>query len=395
MMQRLRMLTAGESHGPRLTAVLEGMPAGLGVSEAAINEDLRRRQVGYGRGRRMAIEADAVTITAGVRRGVTIGSPICLEIENRDWVNWQEEMSPLPPPRDWQSRRAVRVPRPGHADLAGAAKFGHRDMRNVLERASARETAARVAVGAVCRLLLAEFGIRVRAFVTSIGDVAAPAHPEGEQFWQAVENSDVRCADPDAAAGMRAAIDAARERGDTLGGTFAVYAEGVPAGLGSNAHWDRRLDAALAAAIMSIPAIKAVEIGDGVRSAGRPGSLVHDPILPAADDKTWPFARPTNHCGGIEGGISNGQPLIMRAYMKPIPTLVSPLPSVSLDSLQAVQAHAERSDVCAVPAAAVVGEAMVCLVLADALLAKFGGDTVQDTLAAYNAYLARLPQLWE
>ena len=393
MPDSLRFLTAGESHGPALSAILEGMPAGVPVSLEIIDRDLARRQRGYGRGGRMRIEKDRVAITAGVRHGLTLGAPIALRIENRDWDNWREEMSAEAPGEGWVSERAVRTPRPGHADLAGAAKYGHRDMRNVLERASARETAARVAVGALCRCLLDAVDITVAGMICRLGPVEWDSPAEwSEALIEAAEQSDVGCPDGGAAAAMRRAIDNAREQGDTVGGVFEVRAFGVPPGLGSHVQWDRRLDARLAAALMSVPAVKGVEVGLGFAAAALPGSQVHDPVLPA--DGEWPLRRPTNNAGGLEGGISNGEPIVLRAAMKPIPTLTRPLPSVDLDAMHSRQAHAERSDVCAAPAACVVGEAVVCFELARAVLAKFGGDCLGDTTDAVGAYRRRLGRLW-
>ncbi len=389
----LRFLSAGESHGPSVSAILEGLPAGVPLRAEVIDRDLARRQRGYGRGGRMAIERDRVRIDAGVRHGLSLGSPVALTVTNRDFANWEQELSAAPAPAGWVSARAVRTPRPGHADLAGGAKYRQCDLRNVLERASARETAARVAVGALCRALLAELGVRVVSVVCQIGTVnwEVPAQWTAE-LVQAAEGSDVACPCASVAAAMRAAIDAARERGDTLGGVFAVRATGVPPGLGSHVHWDRRLDARLAGALMSIPAIKGVEIGLGFAAAARPGSAVHDPILPG--EGAWPFTRPTNHAGGLEGGISNGEAICLAAAMKPIPTLTRPLPSVNLDTCAPVAAHAERSDVCAVPAAAVVGEAVVCFELARAMLEKLGGDHRDDLVTALAAYRRDLARLW-
>jgi len=391
----IRLTTAGESHGPCETAILRGIPAGVHVSRSEIDAALARRQVGYGRGGRMQIERDEVQITAGIRHGVTLGYPICLVVANRDWANWREEMAVEAAGEGWESERTVTVPRPGHADLAGAAKFDHRDMRNVLERASARETAARVAAGAVCKLLLAEVGIEVRGHTVAVGGVEAAPLEHSEATWQRVEASDLRCADEEAVGRMRRRIDEAREDGDTLGGVFEVAAGGVPPGLGSYASWDQRLDGRLAQAMLSIPAVKAVEIGTGWRAVALPGSQVHDPISmredAAADE--WPFARGSNSAGGLEGGVTNGEPVVLRAAMKPIPTLTRPLASVDLRSKQPTEAHAERSDVCAVPAASVVAEAMVALVLGSALCEKFGGDTVADLKAAHEAYMRRLRNL--
>jgi chorismate synthase len=363
------------------------------LSAAALEADLTRRRQGYGRGGRMLIECDAVEITGGVRGGLTLGSPLALLVANRDWENWRGRMSV----EEWapgERPEPLRAPRPGHADLAGMAKYGQRDLRNILERASARETAARVAVGAACRQFLLALGIRVGGYVTALGGVEAAAQPGGrEETWSRAEESDVACPDETAATAMRAAIDAARERGDSVGGRVRVEALGAPPGLGSHVAWDQRLDGRLAQALMSIPAIKAVEIGLGRAAADRPGSQVHDPIIARPEGGDWPFLRPTNHAGGIEGGMANGEPIVVEATMKPIPTLVQALPSVDLDTGQPVRAHVERSDVCAVPAALVVAEAMVCFILAQAAREKFGGDSlaeVQANLAAYRAGLARL-----
>jgi chorismate synthase len=379
----LRFLTAGESHGAALVAIVEGLPAGLALSQGAIDSELRRRQAGHGRGRRMAIEADRAEILSGVRHGVTLGSPVALLIRNKDWVNWEWTMAVEadPPETAGGARRApVTRPRPGHADLAGALKYGHDDLRNVLERASARETAARVAAGACARVLLEHVGIRIASHVTAIGDVAigSSAAVPFDKIAETANDEGVRCVEPAAAARMIAAIDAAKAAGDTLGGTFEVVATGVPAGLGSYVQWDRRLDARLAQALMSVPAVKAVSIGDGVAAAARPGSQVHDAILPAADGSR-PFqpTRPTNHAGGLEGGVTNGEEVRVTGYLKPIATLMSPLPSIDLRTGADAPAAIERSDTCAVPAAAVIGEAVVAFVLADALLESFGGDTVE------------------
>jgi chorismate synthase len=387
----LRFLTAGESHGPCLTAIVEGLPAGLKVDAAAINRDLARRQGGYGRGDRMRIERDRVEILGGVIAGRTIGAPVALRIENRDWANWRDRWSAGDLP-------CLTVPRPGHADHAGMVKYGLDDARPVLERASARETAARVAVGALARLLLGSFGIAVGSTVAQIGDVVARS-PDGplEELWAQAETSDVRCPDAEASRRMREAIDAAREAGDSLGGVFIVGATGMPIGLGSHVHWDRRLDARLAAAVMSIPAVKGVEVGPAFENAGRPGTQVHDEFEPAresADLQICKSANPqigqsqihslesagraSNRAGGIEGGMSNGQPIVVRAAMKPIPTTIAPLRSVDLATGEPVATQYQRSDVCAVPAASIVGEAMVAWVLADALVEKLGGDSVAE-----------------
>ncbi len=377
----MRLLTAGESHGPGAIAIIDGFPAGLKLDAADINRELRRRQGGYGRGARMRIEHDSVDILSGVRFGETIGSPLALLIRNRDWDNWRGAMAVAGEP----SGAPVTVPRPGHADFAGALKYGRADLRDVLERASARETAARVAAGAAARMLLAQIGVEIWSQVLSIGSAQAPpdARPWRE-LRDAAQACDVGCADAQAAARMRAEIDAAREAGDTVGGVFQVTAEGVPPGLGSYAQWDARLDGALAQAIMSIPAIKGVEIGLGFAAARSRGSAVHDAFVPGAGPRG--VTRPTNQAGGIEGGVTNGQPVVIRAAMKPIPTLTRPLESVDLATGRPAPAHAERADVCAVPAARVVAEAMVALVLADAVTDKFGGDTmaeIGDNLSAY------------
>lgn len=382
-----RFLTAGESHGPVLTVIIDGVPAGLPLSAADIDRDLARRQLGYGRGRRMAIEQDRVEILSGVRRGETLGSPVTLAIHNRDWVNWQYTMSVDASPADdlpGARRAPVTRPRPGHADLAGAVKYERDDMRDILERASARETAARVAAGAVARALLAQLGIQVASHVTEIGD-ARLADVAAQTFATVSALSDddgVRCADVEVGAAMRAAVDAARAAGDTVGGAFEVIAHGVPVGLGSHTQWDRKLDGQLAQALMSIQAIKAVGIGSGPDVGHLPGSKVHDEILLAATPDTPPtgtlphLRRPTNRAGGLEGGITNGEDVRVSAWMKPISTLMAPLRSVDLVTMEEEPAAIERSDVCAVPAAAVVGEAMVCLVLGNAVLDKFGGDSL-------------------
>lgn len=393
----LRFLTAGESHGPALVVVIEGIPAGLGLDVGAIDHQLWRRQQGYGRGQRMKIERDLVEVLAGVRRGETLGSPISLLIRNRDWKNWQRTMSveAAPPPgAGGADRPAVTRPRPGHADLAGGIKYDRQDLRDVLERASARETAARVAAGAVARQLLGAVGVEVFSHVTRIGPVGdeGEAAVPIERVRQVSDDQPLRCADSALEARMVEAIDAARNAGDTLGGAFEVVAVGVPVGLGSHVQWDRKLDGRLAQALMSIPAIKAVGIGLGEDAGRRPGSAVHDEIVleePAdgtsrAVSWTAPLARPTNRAGGLEGGITNGEPLRVSAVMKPIATLMQPLRSVDLATMQPSPAAIERSDVCAVPAAAVIGEAMVALVLADALLEKTGGDSLREVVASID-----------
>jgi len=390
------MLTAGESHGQVLVGILEGIPAGLTIEAADIDLQLSRRQRGHGRGGRMRIETDRVQILSGVRHGETLGSPIALLIPNLDWPNWQGRMGVEPPNEPVEPVTRLR---PGHADLPGVLKYGHVDVRNVLERASARETAMRVALGAVARCLLARFGVQVRSETVAIGDVHAELPDwvgtdrngyRGERakaHWEAVESSPVRCADPEAERRMVRAIDEARAAGDTLGGTFTVVAYGVPPGLGSHVHWDRKLSARLAGALMSINSIKGVEIGAGLGGASLPGSRYHDVIHYSA---TQGWARGSNRAGGIEGGMSNGEPILVRCAAKPIPTLMKPLPSVDLRTKESAAAGIERSDVCVVPAAGVVGEAMVALVLADAFLEKFGGDSIREIDRSYGSYLEGL-----
>ena len=378
--------TAGESHGRALVALVTGVPAGIPLSPEIIDADLARRQAGYGRGGRMAIERDRAMVLSGVRFGHTIGSPIALTIGNRDWDNWTDVMATAGEGLD--SAR-VTAPRPGHADLAGCLKTGTRDVRDILERASARETASRVAAGGVARALLAALGVRVFSWVERIGDAACGPLDPSTVDPSVVETSDVRCPDPVAATAMRGAIDAARDAGESLGGVFVVVAQGLVPGVGGYAEAVTRLDARLAAAVMSVPAIKGVEIGDGFAAAERPGSQVHDPIL---FDEARGFFRASNHAGGVEGGMTNGESLVLRAAMKPIPTLMKPLPTADLDTHEAVDASRERSDVCAVPAAAVVAEAEVAMVLADAYCAKFGSDCLDDILAALSAYRERIRQ---
>ena len=382
-----RFLTAGESHGEALTAVIDGVPAGLPLTEDHINEDLARRQRGYGRGGRMKIERDQVHISSGVRWGLTLGSPVSLTIHNRDWENWQSTMAVGAPPAGAPAKTVTR-PRPGHADLAGAMKYGHHDIRNVLERSSARETTARVAVAGIAKRLLSEFGISIVSHVTEIGGVRVGLlELPWEEIRRRAEASEVRCADPTAERAMIEAIDRAKAGGDTLGGVFEVVALGCPVGLGSYVQWDRKLDGLLAQAFCSIHAIKGAEIGLGFEAARRPGSQVHDEILFDADAG---FQRASNSAGGLEGGVTNGQPVIVRAVMKPISTLRKPLRSVDVATKEAVEAVVERSDVCAVPAAGVVGEAMMAIVLARAFLEKFGGDSIDETRHNYHAYLESL-----
>jgi chorismate synthase len=378
----LRFLTAGESHGQTLVMTLDGLPSGLDLDIGALNAQLRRRQGGYGRGRRMQIESDRAEIVAGVRQGRTSGAPVALLIRNRDWVNWQQTMHverEMPEGASGTRRAEVTRPRPGHADLAGAIKYGHADVRDVLERASARETAARVAAGALARQLLGRFGIKVTSHVSAIGGIALPStQTVSFDDAQAIpDDSPLRCVDGVVQQRMMAAIDAAREAGDTLGGAFEVIATGLPPGLGSYVQWDRKLDGRLAQAMMCIHAIKAVGIGIGPDVAFRPGSAVHDEILPPARDG-GPLVRPSNNAGGLEGGVTNGEDVRVTGFMKPIATLMQPKRSVDLTTLQEAPAAIERSDVCAVPAAAVVGEAMVSFVLADAFLEKIGGDSIEE-----------------
>ncbi len=392
----VRFLTAGESHGRSLVVILEGIPAGLPLDVDAIADDLRRRQGGYGRGRRMAIESDRAEVVSGVRAGQTIGGPIAMLIANRDWPNWQFTMrtaAEAEPDAGGARRAPVTRPRPGHADLAGVAKYGRDDVRDVLERASARETAARVAAGAVARQLLLKIGLRIASHVFSIGDVHLPESAAVPFAAAAALAGDapLRCVNPATEQRMIAAIDRAREAGDTLGGGFEVIATGVPVGLGTYAQWDRKLDGRLAQALMSIPAIKAVGVGLGPRAAARPGSQVHDEIVPDPTGiRPTSIARPTNNAGGLEGGVTNGEDLRLSAWMKPISTLMKPLRSVDLLTMTEAPAAIERSDVCAVPAAAVVGEAMVALVLADAVTEKFGGDSLADLEAAASTWDAKV-----
>jgi chorismate synthase len=393
----LRFLTAGESHGKGLIVVLEGMPAGLRLQFEAITEQLRRRQGGYGRGRRMAIESDQAEVLSGVRAGETIGSPIALLIKNRDWENWKQTMyAEDQPPADATGppRPVVTRPRPGHADLAGVIKYDRTDIRDVLERASARETAARVAAGAVARQLLGHFDIEIVSHVYSVNGIGldTPLRITFEAARDIGSDSALRCADLDAEVKMIAEIDRCRDAGDTAGGAFEVIARGLPVGLGSYVQWDRKLDGRLAQAMMSIPAIKAVGIGLGPKAATVPGSKVHDEIIPAPSRTKPPIgvARPTNNAGGLEGGVTNGEDLRISGFMKPIATLMKPLRSVDLDGMKEASAVIERSDVCAISAAAVVGEAVVSLVLADAFLEKFSGDSLGEIERNYRAATDRL-----
>ena len=399
---QLRYLTGGESHGRLLLSVLEGVPSGLPLTAEEINEDLRRRQGGYGRGGRMRIEKDQVELVAGVRHGKTLGGPIGLIVQNRDWQNWQKVMA-VEPVEESAVERVVTKPRPGHADLAGAIKYGHRDIRNVLEKASARETAIRVAVGAVAKQLLRQFDIKVISHVVEIGGVCRPLQDhlqedsdevDYEDIYRRAETSEVRCAEEETTKGMMARIKEAKLKGDTLGGIFEVVVIGSPVGLGSYSQWDRRLNARLAMALMSIQAIKGVEVGVGFEAARRFGSEVHDEIFYAPPGKAKKgagqrtgFFRKTNRAGGIEGGVSNGQAIILKAVMKPISTLYAPLCSVDIESKEPFEATVERSDVCAVPAAAVVGEAVVAFEIAAEMIHKFGGDSLREMKSNYSEYL--------
>ncbi len=379
----LRFLTAGESHGRGLTAILEGIPANLSISSEYINKELRRRQGGYGRGGRMKIEKDRVEFLSGVRFGKTLGSPITLWIENRDWENWKEKMSAEGGPTE--SVVPFKRPRPGHADLAGGIKFNQRDLRNILERASARETAARVAVGAVCKRFLEELGIRIGSYVISIGRLSPKIEEEDYlRRHELAERSELRFPDPSKDDEFKEVIDEAKEKGESLGGVFEVFAIGVPPGLGSHIQWDRRIDGRIAQAMMSIQAIKGVEIGLGFEASRRFGSEVHDEIGYTAESG---FFRYSNNLGGTEGGITNGMPVVVRVAMKPIPTLKNPLRSVDIDTKEELKAGKERTDVVAVPAASVVGEAMLAIVLADALLEKLGGDFMEEVRERYETYL--------
>jgi chorismate synthase len=381
-----RFLTAGESHGPALTAIIEGVPAGLRVPAESVNAHLKRRQGGYGRGARQKIESDTVELLSGIRFGYSLGSPITMVVRNRDWANWTTRMSIEPLPDDAEPIKEIAVPRPGHADFAGMLKYGHNDLRNVLERASARNTATMVAIGGVARLLLDEFGITVASHVVSIGGITIDAaNVDLRSIGELSDASSVRVVDKNAEAKIIEAIDTAKYRGDTLGGVFEVVVLGAPVGLGSHVHWDRRLDAQLAQALMSIQAIKGVEVGMGFHVADVPGSEVHDPFFYDGDEQQ--FVRSSNNAGGIEGGMTNGQPIVVRAAMKPIATLMKQLPSVNLTTKESVPAFAERSDVCAVPAAGIVGEAMVSIVIAQALTEKFGGDSISQMKANYENYM--------
>ena len=382
----LRLITAGESHGPALTCIVEGLPAGIELTPEDLNRDMARRQLGHGRGGRMKIERDRAEVTAGVRHGRTLGGPIALAVANRDYANWEQRMSPWPVDEEVAE---VHLPRPGHADLVGTQKYKHSDVRNILERASARETAARVAGGGLCKAFLATLGVQVRSHVVQIASVQAPAYSEPLRVedFAAVDASPVRCLDAGASAEMVSEIDRLRKANESLGGVFEVQAFGLVPGLGSHVSWEERLDGRLAMAICSIQAMKGVSIGDGFQIAGLPGSEAHDEIFYSEEQG---YFRETNRAGGLEGGMTNGQPLIVRGAMKPLPTLTQPLRSVDTETHEPAQALRERTDSCTVPAAGVVGEAMVALVLADAYRSKFGGDHIDDALGALRAYEDRI-----
>jgi chorismate synthase len=380
-----RFTTAGESHGPGLVAIVEGMPAGLVLDREALDRDMARRQLGHGRGGRMKIESDSVEIRAGVRHGRTLGSPVAILVANRDYANWEERMSPWPVDTEIDE---VHLPRPGHADLVGAQKYGHSDIRNVLERASARETAARVAAGAIARGLLTALGVSVHSHVLQIASVRAPEHPDLEPAdFEGVDDDPVRCLDPEASAAMVEEVDRLRKANESLGGSFEVRAFGLVPGLGSHVSWEDRLDGRLAGAVASIQSVKGVAIGEAWEVAGRPGSEAHDEIFWSEERG---YHRETNHAGGLEGGMTNGLPLSVRAAIKPISTLTKPLRSVDTETKEPAEALRERTDSTVVPAAAVVAEAMVCLTLARCYREKFGGDHIDDVLAAVDAYKKRI-----
>jgi chorismate synthase len=382
----LRLITAGESHGPGLTCLVEGLPAGLQLDREAMNRDMARRQLGHGRGGRMKIERDSAEVTSGVRHGRTMGGPIALQIANRDYANWEERMNPWPVEADVPE---VHLPRPGHADLVGTQKYNLTDVRNVLERASARETAARVAGGALARAFLRELGVEIRSHVVQIGSVHAPERAAALTVadFGGVDDDPVRCLDPEASRAMVQHINVQRKANESLGGVFEVIAFGLVPGLGSHISWEERLDGRLAMALCSIQAIKGVGLGEGFELAGKPGSQAHDEIFHSEERG---FYRETNHAGGLEGGMTTGDPLVARAAMKPLPTLTKPLRSVDISTHEPAEALRERTDSCTVPAAGVVGEAMVAFVLADAYRQKFGGDHIDDVRAAERAYRERI-----
>jgi chorismate synthase len=384
-MTPLRLITAGESHGPGLTCIVEGLPAGLQIDRQAINRDLARRQLGHGRGGRMKIERDQIEITGGVRHGRTLGSPVALQVTNRDYANWEERMNPWPVEAETAE---VHLPRPGHADLVGTQKYGLTDVRDILERASARETAARVAGGALAKTLLKELGVQVFSHVIQVASVRAPERASLKPGdFEHVDESPVRCLDPETSIEMVEEINRLRKANESLGGVFEVRAFGLVPGLGSHVSWEQRLDGRLGQAILSIQAMKGVAIGEGFEVAGRPGSEAHDEIF---WDQARGYYRETNRAGGVEGGMTNGEPLIVRAWMKPLPTLTKPLRSVDISTHQPAEALRERTDSTTVPAAGVVGEAMVAFVLADAYRQKFGGDHVDDLCQSLSAYEQRI-----
>lgn len=386
----MRYLTAGETHGPQLTAIIEGLPSNLTVLAEDINFQLARRQKGYGRGLRMQIEKDTVQIVGGIRHGKTTGAPVALVVENKDWTHWTKVMSIEPVPEESEGKRRVSRPRPGHADLNGGLKYNQRDLRNILERSSARETTVRVAVGAIALAFLAEFGIKVAGQVIRIGDVVAERKDLPiDELIRVTEESPVRVADKDAEAKMVAAIDAAKADGDTLGGVVEVIIEGVPVGLGSHVQWDRKLDGKIAQAVVSIQAFKGVEFGIGFEAAERRGSQVHDEILYSEAEG---FERRTNRAGGLEGGMTTGEPIVVRGVMKPISTLYKALQSVDIDSKEVFTAQIERSDTCAVPAAGVIMENVVAWEVAQAFLDKFGGDSMEEIRRNYESYLAQVKE---
>ena len=395
----LRYLSSGESHGKVVMAIMEGMPSGLAIGAGDIDSELARRQCGYGRGARMRIESDRVELLSGIRNGRTLGSPITLAVENLDWENWKDVMDPGVLKRG-AGDGVVTRPRPGHADLTGGLKYDQRDLRNILERSSARETAARVAVGAVAKSFLLDVGIDVYSWVVEIGGIkySAPGGSSARILFKKAEGSEVRCPDKGASGRMKRLIKKAKENGDSLGGAFSVVVRGVPPGLGSHVQWDRKLDGRLSMALMSVQAIKGVEVGIGFGAAGSPGSKVHDEIFYKASRRKagafWPqqkgFYRKTNNAGGIEGGMSNGEEITLRAVMKPIPTLYKPLRSVDIDSKRPFRASVERSDTCAVPAAAVVAEAAVAFEIAAAFLEKFGGDSMREVKRNYTGFLKQV-----
>lgn len=388
----LRFTTAGESHGPALLAILEGIPAGLGLLAEHVNAQLARRQQGYGRSRRMQIEQDAVEFLSGVRAGETIGSPIGMRIENRDWKNWKDIMDPAPRPEDPTRKRVVTRVRPGHADLTGLLKYDRHDARDILERASARETTARVAIGAVCRRLLSEFGVGIGSHVVELGDIVARRpDPFPADINAAADASSLRTLDRDAEQRMVERVDAVKREGNTLGGIAEVVADGVCVGLGSHTAWDRRLDGRIGRAMLSIPAVKGVEIGMGFAAARATGAQVHDEIDPAPDRvRTGGVRRRSNRAGGLEGGMTTGEPIVVRVAMKPISTLMKPLATVDVATGGQAQATAERSDVTAVPAMGVIAEAMLAIVLAEALLEKFGGDSLRETRRNHDGFISQL-----